>query len=39
LLRITRIGNEFKTENFGPCLFVPLIGEEGWKAENVWEED
>ena len=39
LLCITRIGNEFKTENFGPCLFVPLIGEEGWKAENVWEED
>lgn len=39
LLRITRIGDEFKTENFGPCLFVPLIGEEGWKAENSWEED
>ncbi len=33
LLRITRRGNEFITENFGPCLFVPLIGEEGWKGE------
>ncbi|WKU18070.1 protein-L-isoaspartate(D-aspartate) O-methyltransferase [Fervidibacter sacchari] len=38
LLRITRIGNEFKTENFGPCLFVPLIGEEGWKGENILGE-
>lgn len=38
LLRITKIGNEFKTENFGPCLFVPLIGEAGWRGENELEE-
>lgn len=37
LLRITRIGSEFKTENFGPCLFVPLIGEVGWREENEKE--
>ncbi len=38
LLRITRVGNDFKTENFGPCLFVPLIGEAGWRSENKLEE-
>ncbi len=38
LLRITRVGNEFKMENFGPCLFVPLIGEAGWRGENELEE-
>lgn len=38
LVRITKVGNEFKTENFGPCLFVPLIGEEGWRNENAFEE-
>lgn len=37
LFRITRIGNEFKTENFGPCLFVPLIGEVGWREGNETE--
>ncbi len=40
LLRITRIGNEYRTENFGPCLFVPLIGEEGWRNDRSgWEEE
>lgn len=31
LMRVTRreIGNS--VENFGPCAFVPLIGEHGWK--------
>lgn len=39
LLRITRIGGEFKTENFGPCLFVPLIGEVGWREGNETESE
>ncbi len=30
LLRITRRGNRFSTENLGGCRFVPLVGEEGW---------
>ena len=28
--RITRRGDRFETENFGPYAFVPLIGEHGW---------
>lgn len=44
LTRITKIGSEFKTENFGPCLFVPLIGEEGWREESIspgedWDDE
>ena len=31
LLRVTRRGNRFSTENLGGCRFVPLIGEEGWR--------
>lgn len=30
LYRITRTGEGYLTENFGPCAFVPLIGEHGW---------
>lgn len=30
LVRITRTERDFRTENFGPCAFVPLIGEHGW---------
>lgn len=30
LVRITRTETSFRTENFGPCAFVPLIGEHGW---------
>ncbi len=30
LMRITRKGNYFETEDFFLCAFVPLIGEEGW---------
>jgi protein-L-isoaspartate(D-aspartate) O-methyltransferase len=30
LYRITRTGEGYSTENFGPCSFVPLIGEHGW---------
>lgn len=31
LLKITREGNEFHTEKHTSCIFVPLIGSEGWK--------
>lgn len=31
LIRVTRTPNGFQTEDFGPCSFVPLIGEHGWK--------
>ena len=30
LIRATRTETSFRTENFGPCAFVPLIGEHGW---------
>ncbi|NOZ64107.1 MAG: protein-L-isoaspartate(D-aspartate) O-methyltransferase [Caldiserica bacterium] len=33
LVRITKKGERFKEENFGPCVFVPLIGEFGWKND------
>ena len=31
LIRVTRTENKYRTENFGPCAFVPLIGEHGWQ--------
>lgn len=31
LIRVTRTAESYKTENFGPCAFVPLIGEHGWQ--------
>jgi protein-L-isoaspartate(D-aspartate) O-methyltransferase len=31
LIRVTRTVNGIETENFGPCAFVPLIGNHGWK--------
>ena len=30
LLRITRTETRIKTEDFGPCQFVRLIGQHGW---------
>ena len=30
LIRVTRTVTSFRMENFGPCAFVPLIGEHGW---------
>ncbi len=30
LIRVTRTETSYTTENFGPCAFVPLIGEHGW---------
>ena len=31
LVRVTKKEDGFSTENCGPCAFVPLIGEHGWK--------
>lgn len=31
LIRVTRTESSYRTENFGPCAFVPLIGEHGWE--------
>lgn len=31
LMRVTRTPNNFQTEDFGKCAFVPLIGEHGWQ--------
>ncbi len=31
LVCVTRTADSYKTEDFGPCAFVPLIGEHGWK--------
>ncbi|MDT8316562.1 MAG: protein-L-isoaspartate(D-aspartate) O-methyltransferase [bacterium] len=32
LLRITRKGDDFQQEDLLGCVFVPLIGEDGWKG-------
>jgi len=32
LYRITRVGDSFHKEAFTSCVFVPLVGEHGWKA-------
>jgi protein-L-isoaspartate(D-aspartate) O-methyltransferase len=34
LVRITKSGDSFKKENYFNCVFVPLIGEYGWKIEE-----
>ncbi|MEP7149877.1 MAG: protein-L-isoaspartate(D-aspartate) O-methyltransferase [Acidobacteriota bacterium] len=34
LVRITRTEKGFDTENFGPCAFVPLIGNHGWAGKK-----
>lgn len=31
LVRVTRTKKGYETENCGPCSFVPLIGQHGWK--------
>lgn len=33
LIRVTRTETGFRTEDFGPCSFVPLIGEFGWNPQ------
>lgn len=32
LFRVIRTETTYTTENFGPCAFVPLIGEHGWQG-------
>jgi protein-L-isoaspartate(D-aspartate) O-methyltransferase len=32
LVRVTRTGTEFRTEELISCRFVPLLGEEGWEG-------
>ena len=32
LMIVRRTGEEFTTENAGSCVFVPLIGREGWPS-------
>jgi protein-L-isoaspartate(D-aspartate) O-methyltransferase len=34
LVRVTRNEKGFETENFGPCAFVPLIGNHGWDGKK-----
>ena len=34
LVCVTRTGDSYKIENFGPCAFVPLIGEHGWDVKE-----
>jgi protein-L-isoaspartate(D-aspartate) O-methyltransferase len=34
LIRVTKTDGGYKTEDFGPCSFVPLIGEHGWHQAN-----
>ena len=34
LVRVTRTAKGFETENFGPCAFVPLIGNHGWESRK-----
>ncbi|MCH8567002.1 MAG: protein-L-isoaspartate(D-aspartate) O-methyltransferase [Balneolales bacterium] len=35
MLRITRIGDDFSTEEFSSFTFVPLIGHEGWNNSST----
>jgi hypothetical protein len=30
-MRVIRTEDGYRTQNFGPCAFVPLIGEHGWR--------
>ena len=35
LMRVTRTESGVRQENFGPCAFVPLIGEHGWNQRTM----
>lgn len=35
LVRVMRNPDGFLSESFGPCAFVPLIGEHGWRAREA----
>jgi len=32
-LKIERVGGRFETEDITGCVFVPLVGEGGWREE------
>ena len=34
LHRVTRFQDRYSTEEFTPCVFVPLVGKYGWKEEH-----
>jgi protein-L-isoaspartate(D-aspartate) O-methyltransferase len=34
LIRVVRTDDGYHTQNFGPCAFVPLIGEHGWDGRH-----
>jgi hypothetical protein len=36
LRRITKVGNRTSTEALLDCVFVPLVGEEGWRGEEAY---
>src|SRR3954447_20418949 len=36
LLRVRRRQGQIITENLGGCIFVPLVGEEGWKSSGFF---
>lgn len=33
LIRLVKTGSGIQTQDFGPCAFVPLIGEHGWQQK------
>jgi protein-L-isoaspartate(D-aspartate) O-methyltransferase len=35
LVRVTRTADRFKSEDHGPCSFVPLIGSHGWSEKTA----
>jgi protein-L-isoaspartate(D-aspartate) O-methyltransferase len=35
LTRVTQTGHGSRREHFGPCAFVPLIGEHGWQRKEM----
>jgi protein-L-isoaspartate(D-aspartate) O-methyltransferase len=38
LVRVTRTAKGSEIENFGPCAFVPLIGNHGWEEGRMRDE-
>jgi protein-L-isoaspartate(D-aspartate) O-methyltransferase len=37
LMRITRHGHDWRHEDLGAFAFVPLIGAQAWRAEEIWK--
>lgn len=36
MLRVRRVGDDFRREDLGAVRFVPLIGEQGWSDSDSW---